>query len=108
DELGISVSAVTQMADRLERAGLVERVAEANGDRRTRYLQLTLHGQQLMESRLALRLERAEEVLRLLAPDERLAVLSALEVLRDVSRKISRDQDLPSAAAESDLAASGV
>jgi DNA-binding MarR family transcriptional regulator len=111
DDLGISVSAVTQMADRLERAGLVERVAEATGDRRTRYLQLTPQGEQLMESRMAQRLERAEEALRLLAPDERLVVLNALEVLREVSRKLSkmsRAQDLPPAASETDLAASGV
>jgi DNA-binding MarR family transcriptional regulator len=108
DELGISVSAVTQMADRLERAGLVERIADTNGDRRTRYLQLTSDGQRLMESRMAQRLERAEEALRLLAPDERRAVLNALEVLREVTRKISRAQDAPSAAAEPDLAPSAV
>src|SRR5438128_8143690 len=40
EELSISVSAVTQIADRLERAGLVERVSEAE-DRRMRRLRLT-------------------------------------------------------------------
>src|SRR5215472_9587622 len=40
EELGISVSATTQIADRLERAGLVERVAERD-DRRMKLLRLT-------------------------------------------------------------------
>jgi DNA-binding MarR family transcriptional regulator len=105
DELGISVSAVTQMADRLERSGLVERVAEMNGDRRTRYLHLTPQGRQLMESRMAQRLERAEEALRLLAPEERQVVLGALEILREVSRKINRPLETPPATAEADIAA---
>src|SRR5207244_9136663 len=43
DELAISVSAVTQIADRLERAGLVERVA-APDDRRMKHLRLTSRG----------------------------------------------------------------
>src|SRR5262245_55471890 len=47
EELNISVSAVTQIADRLEKAGLVERVAES-GDRRLRNLRLTETGQGLM------------------------------------------------------------
>ena len=39
-ELGVSLSAITQIADRLERAGLVTRVAKG-GDRRVRRLELT-------------------------------------------------------------------
>ena len=42
-ELGVSLSALTQMADRLERAKLVARVASGK-DRRVRHLQLTERG----------------------------------------------------------------
>ena len=43
-EFGVSLSAMTRIADRLERARLVKRVAEG-GDRRIRHLQLTPRGE---------------------------------------------------------------
>ncbi len=43
-ELGVSLSAMTQIADRLERAKMVSRVAE-DSDRRVRCLQLTQKGE---------------------------------------------------------------
>ena len=46
-EIGMSPSAVTQVSDRLERRGLVERVFP-DGDRRVRRLQLTAKGLRLM------------------------------------------------------------
>ena len=49
-ELGISHSATTQIADRLERAGMVERVA-GSGDRRCKSLRMTPHGIEWMRSR---------------------------------------------------------
>ena len=49
EELGISVSASTQIADRLERAGFVERVA-GQDDRRMKKLQLTLHGAEVLQA----------------------------------------------------------
>src|SRR5579884_1477370 len=50
EELGISLSAVTQLADRLERAGMVERVPSV-GDRRLKNLQLTARGEEIMRTR---------------------------------------------------------
>ena len=88
DELAISVSAVTQVADRLERAQLVERLPDVGGDRRTRFLQLTAHGKLLMEARSEARLHRAASALRRLSSEQRRAVLDALEVLRDTSRAV--------------------
>lgn len=88
EELGISVSAVTQMADRLEKVGLVERVAESHGDRRTRYLRLSGEGLSLMESRRHFRLARAQETLRLLTPEQRERTLEVLEGLRSASRSL--------------------
>ncbi|MEI6501659.1 MAG: MarR family transcriptional regulator [Armatimonadota bacterium] len=76
-ELGISLSAVTQIADRLEHAGLVSR-AFSEDDRRVRLLQLTDAGQQRMQTRHARRLERARAIVEALAPDEREAALTAL------------------------------
>ncbi|MDX1934034.1 MAG: MarR family transcriptional regulator [Capsulimonadales bacterium] len=86
EDLGISVSAVTQMADRLERAGLVERTSDTTGDRRNRYLRLTLHGRSLMQSRTAQRLERTTEALRQMTVEERARLIEILDKLRAVTR----------------------
>lgn len=85
DDLGISVSAVTQMADRLERAGIVERQAATGGDKRVRTLRLSKSGLEMMDTRMEFRLQRAHEVLKLLAPEERLAALNLLDRLRHLS-----------------------
>jgi DNA-binding MarR family transcriptional regulator len=84
EELAISVSAVTQIADRLERAGLVERVAEAD-DRRMKLLRLTECGAKLMCDRREMRVRRVCDVLEQLAPDERAGALRALRALLDAS-----------------------
>ena len=93
EELHISVSAVTQMADRLEKADLVERVME-DGDRRTRHLQLTKHGQSLILVRRALRTERAAQTLALLPPPQRESILQMLHILLDASRALPKP-DVP-------------
>src|SRR6185369_12814300 len=57
-ELGVSQSALTQIADRLEKARLVRRSFEGP-DRRVRSLQLTPRGQRIMRLREQARVERA-------------------------------------------------
>ena len=84
-ELGISVSAATQLADRLESADLVERVA-GTGDRRVKELRLTDHGRRLMRSRRQRRVRRAIEMLAQLGPDRRAALLGALQELLHAGR----------------------
>jgi DNA-binding MarR family transcriptional regulator len=79
-ELGVSVSAMTQIADRLERARLVHRVADG-ADRRIRCLQLTERGQRLMRAREEARNRRVLAVLEQLSPEARSEVLAALETL---------------------------
>jgi DNA-binding MarR family transcriptional regulator len=79
-ELGISLSAMTQIADRLERARMVKRVSDGN-DRRVRCLQLTPHGKNIMQHREADRVERVSAVLRRLPPKSRSKVLAMLERL---------------------------
>jgi len=78
-ELGVSVSAMTQIADRLERAGLVNRVA-AGTDRRVRHLQLTERGEEIMRLREDARVQRVLAALQRLSPKVRKGVLASLEM----------------------------
>jgi DNA-binding MarR family transcriptional regulator len=79
-EVGVTLSAMTQIADRLERAKMVTRVS-AGADRRVRRLQLTEHGEHLMRRRDEERLRAAQAALRQLAPEARDATLKNLEQL---------------------------
>ena len=85
-ELGISLSAVTQIADRLERSGMVERVCEAD-DRRVKSLRLTPSGRDTMRRRAEKRTGRVLEALRTLTREEREAVLAGLSTLLDAGRR---------------------
>jgi DNA-binding MarR family transcriptional regulator len=69
-ELGVSLSAVTQIADRLERVHLVRRVTE-DADRRIRCLQLTDRGETLLRLHDEERIRRMEAALRQLTPKAR-------------------------------------
>lgn len=82
EELGISVSAATQIADRLERAGYVERIAEPD-DRRMKKVRLTTDGAEVMRSRREARIESAAAALEQIPPAARAEVLHALQVLLD-------------------------
>jgi DNA-binding MarR family transcriptional regulator len=79
-EMGVTLPAMTQIADRLERARLVTRVSEGT-DRRVRCLQLTPTGEHLMHRRDDERLQSAESVLRHLSPIERAEMLKCLDTL---------------------------
>ena len=79
-ELGVSLSAMTQIADRLGRVRLVSRVAEGS-DRRVRCLQLTRRGEEIMRHRENTRVHRVWAVLEHLAPKQRQEVLAALKML---------------------------
>jgi DNA-binding MarR family transcriptional regulator len=90
-ELRVSLSAMTQLADRLERARLVKRVAQGD-DRRVRCLQLTERGEKIMRSHRESRIERASAVLEHLSPTARQEVLAALRTLLDACTAL-RGQD---------------
>jgi DNA-binding MarR family transcriptional regulator len=92
DELSISVSAVTQIADRLERAGLVERIPDAD-DRRSRLLRLTGSGAELMRARRARRVDHLAEILQRLEPCERKEAIRSLHALLRVSAVASAQID---------------
>ncbi len=80
EELRISTSAITQLADRMERAGLVERVLGLE-DRRVRELRLTKDGAEMMRSRRDARVRRASEALARLSSEQRDALLENIRAL---------------------------
>lgn len=92
-DLGISISAITQMADRLERTGIAERVAEED-DRRVRSLQLTKHGMAVMSERHESRIQRIQELLRQLPSESRNEAIRALEALLEVGHSLT-PEDIP-------------
>jgi len=79
-ELSLSPSAVTQISDRLERRGLIERVFQ-DEDRRVRKLRLTRKGQQLIRRRERQQLARIETALKALTEDEINRVLAGLHII---------------------------
>jgi DNA-binding MarR family transcriptional regulator len=79
-ELKLSPSAITQVSDRLERRGLIERVFQ-DEDRRVRKLRLTRKGQQLVRSRERKQLRRIATALDALTPNELGQVMTGLETL---------------------------
>ena len=85
--MGISLSAITQVADRLECAHLVERVAEGE-DRRVKSLQLTAHGEQIMQTLYARRAQRVEQVIAGLPINTRSEIVQALQQLLDACMKL--------------------
>ena len=80
-ELGVSQSAITQIADRLETAGMVTRGAIGD-DRRVRNLELTPRARQLLQRREERRIERVMDILRQILPEDRDAMMAALGLLK--------------------------
>lgn len=89
DELHISPSAMTQMADRLERAGIVERIT--GQDRRVKRLQLSERGTAMMLARKRRRVRRTTALLEQLTPAEREAAFAVIQRLLDASGSIPLD-----------------
>ena len=88
-ELHVSLSAITQIADRLERSQLVQRIADGT-DRRLRCLQLTARGGEMMRRREEARVRSVLAVLEGLPAKARRDILAALdELLKACERKAS-------------------
>ena len=79
-ELGVSLSAITQIADRLERVGLVNRVVRRT-DRRVRSLQLTEHGEKMIRRHDEVRIQRMASLLEHLTSKAREEAAATLETL---------------------------
>lgn len=86
EELGLSVSAVTQMANRLDSIGYVARV-EDPVDRRVKHLTLTLLGRDLMSRRQKQRVHRLERVLSHISESRQTELVDMLESLLDAGAK---------------------
>ena len=97
-DLGVSLSALTQIADRLERANLVKRVAEEN-DRRVRCLRLTPRGESVMQQRRDAHVDHATAAMARLPSKKRKEVLAALETLVGAC-SAGKDEELPSSLAK--------
>lgn len=87
-ELGFSLSAMTQIADRLERAELVTRWFEGP-DRRVRLLRLTPRARRMLRVREELRIRRVATVLEKMPSETREAALAALAALRQAANQTS-------------------
>ena len=92
EELGLSVSAVTQMANRMEAAGLLER-HDNKGDKRVKPLCVTEYGRELMQRRHNRRVSQAEESLAILSDEERLNFLAALSHFVSACKSVSHKKD---------------
>ena len=90
-DLNVSLSALTQIADRLERAQLVVREGAEN-DRRVRCLRLTSRGKNIMRRRETARAARIASVLATLPTTKRKEVLSAFETLLDACLTIQEQE----------------
>lgn len=91
-ELGVSLSAMTQIADRLDRAKLVSRIADQS-DRRIRSLQLTPLGEKMMQSRQNSRIQSVSAVLDKLSAGARREILAALEMLLKASLEVNTEKE---------------
>jgi DNA-binding MarR family transcriptional regulator len=84
--LGVAMSTATQLADRLERLGLVERKADP-ADRRVVRLSLTELGHTALAEHTRERDARIGVAMQQLTPAEREAVLNGLRLLETAARQ---------------------
>jgi len=87
ERLGVALSTVTQVADRLEQRGWVRRMDDP-GDRRVVRLSLTDAGRRLMGERREARRGRLLTLLGDLEPEERARVVGAVEALYQTARRL--------------------
>jgi len=92
EELGLSVSAVTQMANRLDSIGFVSRVEDPL-DRRVKHLTLTPLGRANMIRRRDRRVYRLESVMSNMPVDRQVEFIALLEELIEASAEASEFVD---------------
>lgn len=88
-KLGVSMSAMTQIADRLERAGLVARQAN-DPDRRVRCLTLTPRGRRALQAHERVRQERLAAAFETLDAASRRKLLAGLKLFQAACTTIAR------------------
>ena len=91
---GVSQPSMTQLIQRLERLGLVTRLADPE-DGRAALIGITGHGQALLDERKRMRRERLKVLLETLTPDEESALWLSARVALPVLHRLVANADCP-------------
>ena len=91
---GVSQPSMTQLIQRLERLGLVTRLADPE-DGRAALIGITGHGQALLDERKRMRRERLKVLLETLTPDEESALWLSARVALPVLHRLVTNADCP-------------
>ncbi len=89
---GVSQPSMTQLIQRLERLGLVTRLADPD-DGRAALIGITGHGQALLDDRKRIRRERLTALLATLTSDEECALWLSARVALPVLRRLVANAD---------------
>ena len=100
---GVSQPSMTQLIQRLERLGLVARLADP-GDGRAALIGVTGHGQALLDDRKRMRRERLRALMATLTPEEESALWLSARVALPVLRRLVENADGPLENVEADPA----
>src|SRR3954462_4719773 len=95
---GVSQPSMTQLIQRLERLGLGTRVAGPD-DGRAALIDITAHGQTLLDDRKRIRRERLTALMGTLTPEEESALWLSARVALPVLRRLVENADCPDDAA---------
>ena len=91
---GVSQPSMTQLIQRLERQGLVSRLADPE-DGRAALIGITRQGQELLDDRKRLRRERLTELLATLTPEEESALWLSAHVAFPILNRLVANADTP-------------
>ena len=100
---GVSQPSMTQLIQRLERVGLVARLADP-GDGRAALIGITGHAQALLDDRKRMRRERLRALMATLTPEEESALWLSARVALPVLRRLVENGDGPLENVEADPA----
>jgi len=91
ERLGVSQSTVTQLADRLVKRGLVDRLADP-ADRRVVRLRLSETGRRILNGAEFARQRTLHTIWNILAPEEQEAVMLGLQLLGDAAERVRAEE----------------
>lgn len=89
ESLGVALSTATQIVERIEKRGLVQRAHGDTGDRRVVRLSLTASGRELLDNRRRLRRARLALALDALDSKKQEALAQALYPLAEAARALT-------------------
>jgi DNA-binding MarR family transcriptional regulator len=89
---GVSQPSMTQLIQRLERQGLVSRLADPD-DGRAALIGITDHGREVLDDRKRLRRDRLTELLATLTPEETHALWLSAQVAYPILQQLAANAD---------------